>query len=330
MSVQPVEISKAYRLLQVGSTTMISAKYDGVENVMSAAWVGLAGERKVVAYIGTQAFTRQLVEKSGYFVVQIPVVSQMATVLYAGGRSYADAPDKNDTIPFFYQPEFDLPLVAGCAGWLVCKVMPYPDIQQQHNLFMGDIVAAWSDDRVFRNGHWIFDDAPDELRTVHYVAGGQFYAIGKGSKFDGRVRTDPPRSCGSLTRCLRNRAADTPAPDAGRLAVLALEAAVEGLLGVKAEGNRHVQDRLVAVGQAFDRLLQLFRPNIFSEGLPGMFFEDPLQVPLRIAGSSGNGVNIQTAIKMVVDPVNQILNDGASVHHVTPSRPVKSIFVSCI
>ncbi|PLM81814.1 flavin reductase, partial [Klebsiella pneumoniae] len=52
MSVQPVEISKAYRLLQVGSTTMISAKYDGVENVMSAAWVGLAGERKVVAYIG--------------------------------------------------------------------------------------------------------------------------------------------------------------------------------------------------------------------------------------------------------------------------------------
>lgn len=140
----------------------------------------------------------------------------------------------------------------------------------------------------------------------------------------GRVRTDPPRSCGSLTRCLRNRAADTPAPDAGRLAVLALEAAVEGLLGVKAEGNRHVQDRLVAVGQAFDRLLQLFRPNIFSEGLPGMFFEDPLQVPLRIAGSSGNGVNIQTAIKMVVDPVDQILNDGASVLMLPPRGRLKA------
>ncbi len=119
MSVQPVELSKAYRLLQVGSTTMISAKYDGVENVMSAAWVGLAGERKVVAYIGPQAFTRQLVEKSGYFVVQIPVVSQMATVLYAGGRSYADAPDKNDSIPFIYQPGFDIPprgRLRGLAG----------------------------------------------------------------------------------------------------------------------------------------------------------------------------------------------------------------------
>lgn len=118
MSVQPVEISKAYRLLQVGSTTMISAKYDGVENVMSAARVGLAGERKVVAYIGTRAFTRQLVEKSGYFVVQIPVVSQMATVLYAGGRSYADAPDKMTPSPSFISRNLIFLLwQAVRAGW---------------------------------------------------------------------------------------------------------------------------------------------------------------------------------------------------------------------
>ena len=49
---------------------------------------------------------------------------------------------------------------------------------------MGEIVAAWADDRVFDGKHWLFDTAPDELRTVHYVAGGQFYAIGKGTKFD--------------------------------------------------------------------------------------------------------------------------------------------------
>jgi hypothetical protein len=47
---------------------------------------------------------------------------------------------------------------------------------------------------------------------------------------------------------LRFRAADTAAPDAGRLAILALEAAVEGLLGVKAQRDRHVQNRFVAVG----------------------------------------------------------------------------------
>ncbi len=185
MSVQPVEISKAYRLLQVGSTTMISAKYDGVENVMSAAWVGLAGERKVVAYIGTQAFTRQLVEKSGYFVVQIPRSqpdgNRPSTL---AGAAMPTRRIKMTPSPSFISRNLIFLLwQAVRAGWCA-KVMPYPDIQQQHNLFMGDIVAAWSDDRVFRNGHWIFDDAPDELRTVHYVAGGQFYAIGKGSKFE--------------------------------------------------------------------------------------------------------------------------------------------------
>ncbi len=55
--------------------------------------------------------------------------------------------------------------------------------EKEVQLVHGEIVGAWSDDRVFQK--WaldFFDDAPDELRTVHYVAGGQFYAIGKGTK----------------------------------------------------------------------------------------------------------------------------------------------------
>lgn len=184
MSIKAVDLKKAYRLLQVGPTTMISAKYNGIGNVMAAAWVSLAGSNKVMAFMGAQAYTRELVERSGLFAVQIPVVSQMETVLYAGEHSYKDTPDKNDKILTFYQEGFDIPLVKGCAGWLVCKVIPNAEYERQHNLFMGEIVGAWSDDRVFRNGHWIFDDAPDELRTIHYVAGGQFYAIGKGTRFD--------------------------------------------------------------------------------------------------------------------------------------------------
>lgn len=184
MSVQTVELRKAYRLLQVGPTTMISAKHNSKWNVMAAAWVGLVGSNKVMAFIGPQAYTRELIEKSGLFAVQIPVVSQMETVLYAGEHSYKDNHEKNNKIAAFYQEGFDIPLVEGCASWLVCKVISNVDYEKQHNLFMGEIVGAWSDDRVFRNGHWIFDEAPDELRTIHYVAGGQFYAIGKGTKFN--------------------------------------------------------------------------------------------------------------------------------------------------
>ena len=74
------------------------------------------------------------------------------------------------------------PLVQVCAAWLVFRVIPEPHNQQAYDLFIGEVVAAWADDRVFRNGHWEFDTAPDALRTLHYVAGGQFYATGASVK----------------------------------------------------------------------------------------------------------------------------------------------------
>jgi hypothetical protein len=32
---------------------------------------------------------------------------------------------------------------------------------------------------VFSDGRWHFEDAADSLRTLHYVAGGQFYLTGE-------------------------------------------------------------------------------------------------------------------------------------------------------
>lgn len=130
MAIKPVELIKAYHLLQVGSTTMISAKHDGDANVMAADWVGLGGPNKVIAYIGKQAYTRQLVERSGYFVVHIPTLQQMETVLYVGEHSKNTMPGKLDILPLFYQEEFDIPMVEGCADWLVCKVIPNPHQEQ--------------------------------------------------------------------------------------------------------------------------------------------------------------------------------------------------------
>ncbi|MEV7663555.1 flavin reductase [Paenarthrobacter sp. NPDC089316] len=183
-TIRPVELSKAYRLLQLGATTMLSAKHQDDADVMAAAWVGLGGPNKVIAYLGTQSYTRKLVEKSGYFVVHIPTVQQMETVLYVGGHSKFISPKKLENMPLFYQDGCDIPLVTGSAGYLLCKVVPNAQQEQQFDSFMGEIVSAWADSRVFDGRHWIFDEAPEELRTVHYVAGGQFYAMGQGTKFN--------------------------------------------------------------------------------------------------------------------------------------------------
>ena len=64
-------------------------------------------------------------------------------------------------------------------GWLICKWLPEARNEQLYDLFIGEIMQAWADERVFRDGRWHFETEVDELRTIHHVAGGQFYAIGE-------------------------------------------------------------------------------------------------------------------------------------------------------
>ena len=63
-------------------------------------------------------------------------------------------------------------------AWLVCRLMPEPHNQNRYDLFIGEVVSAWADDRVFRDGRWRFEEGADDLRTIHHVAGGQFFVTG--------------------------------------------------------------------------------------------------------------------------------------------------------
>lgn len=99
----------------------------------------------------------------------------------AMGESYKTNPNKlaENGVVLFYQTGFDVPMVKDCAAYIVCKLISEPHNQQEHDLFIGEVLVAWADDRVFRNGHWKFDDVSDELKNLHYVAGGQFFITGK-------------------------------------------------------------------------------------------------------------------------------------------------------
>jgi len=104
------------------------------------------------------------------------------TVLAVGSQSRKNNPVTlaDCGVELFYQEGFDVPLVQGCGAYLICRLLPEPHNQQAYDLFIGEVEAAWADDAVFRDGHWRFDEAGDDWRTLHYVSGGQFYAIGRG------------------------------------------------------------------------------------------------------------------------------------------------------
>lgn len=180
--VKPVPLDKAYRLLSHGPTVLVSARHGGVDNVMAAAWTCALdfAPPKLTVVIDKGASTRALVEQSGQFVIQIPTVAQMQLTHDVGTRSLKDDPAKlaGAGVELFTMAGHDLPFVAGCSAWLACRLVPEPHNQQAYDLFIGEVVGAWSDTRVFRDGRWHFEDADPALRSLHHVAGGHFYAIG--------------------------------------------------------------------------------------------------------------------------------------------------------
>ncbi|MCW1876418.1 flavin reductase family protein [Erwinia sp. INIA-01] len=181
--IAPVALEKAYRLINHGPTVLVSARHDGVQDVMAAAWAtGLDfSPAKILVVLDKIAKTRQLVEGSESFVIQVPTVAQITLTHAVGTRSLFTEPDKlaNCGVELFSFDGFDLPFVAGCSAWLACRLINEPHNQQAHDLFIGEVVGAWADSRVFSEGHWHFDRADPALRSLHYVAGGQFYATGE-------------------------------------------------------------------------------------------------------------------------------------------------------
>ena len=184
---QTVPLAQASRLLNHGPTVLVSAAHAGQRNVMAAAWaMPLDFEPpKVAVVIDRATCTRRLIEASGVFALQVPGAAQADLTVVVGntsGQALLDAgSDKfaaQDIAHFPAQVLGGVPLVAGCLAWLECRVIAWPDVTAAHDLFLAEVVAAQADARVFHGGRWHFDGAPDALRSLHHLGGGQFVLPG--------------------------------------------------------------------------------------------------------------------------------------------------------
>ena len=95
----PVPLDKSYRLLNHGPTVLVSASHDGVTNVMAAAWACVLDYGKtprVTVVLDKATRTRELVECSGYFALQLPTKSMVSLTIGVGTDSAKDVPDKLD------------------------------------------------------------------------------------------------------------------------------------------------------------------------------------------------------------------------------------------
>jgi len=181
--IAPVELEKSYRLLNHGPTVLVSGSHGGVDNVMTAAWSCALDftPSKVMVVLDKITKTRELIEKSGTFVLQVPTVAQLQLTYDLGRSSLFTEPEKlaKTGVQLFSIEGHDGPFVEGCSAWLSCRLINEPHNQQAHDMFIGEVIGAWADTRVFKNGHWAFESSDPDFRSLHYIAGGNFYAIGE-------------------------------------------------------------------------------------------------------------------------------------------------------
>ncbi|AXT45660.1 MULTISPECIES: flavin reductase family protein [Chromobacterium] len=175
-----VDLAKSYRLLNHGPTVLVSCAAGERSNVMAAAWAMPLDfdPPKVAVVIDKATYSRELIEASGEFVLNVPCRAQAAEVLRAGGADGRRV-DKFAHSGLSRLPSLRVgaPRVDGCIAYLECRVISEPENESRYDLFIGEVVAAEADAEVFADGHWRFDD--DAKRSLHYIAGGAFFATGE-------------------------------------------------------------------------------------------------------------------------------------------------------
>ncbi|HTF95978.1 MAG TPA: flavin reductase family protein [Cellvibrio sp.] len=175
-------LKDSYKLFNHGPVSIITSAYQEKRNIMAAAWTMPLdfSPAKVAVVIDKNTYTRELVNASGEFGLQFPMRKIAQLTLDVGdvsGREFDKFSRFN--IKTFPASKIAAPFIEDCIGWLECKVIKQG--AEEMDLIVGEVVAAYADAEQFLNGRWNFSDDPQK-RSIHYMAGGEFYMTGKSFK----------------------------------------------------------------------------------------------------------------------------------------------------
>lgn len=145
-----LDLANAYRVTPTG-LYLISTAYQGKRNVQFAfRAIGLTDKPPLLA-IGIQAdnYSREVIQKSGEFVVNVCSENQLHAVDRSRGMSGRDIEDKFIALGLETLPakRVQAPLVKGCHANVECKVVNGMELDGLY-LFVGEALASYIDDQV--------------------------------------------------------------------------------------------------------------------------------------------------------------------------------------
>ena len=131
---------------------MVGSVVEGRENFMPVAWMARAhpDPPMLVFAAGQGHYTNKGIEEHGQFGVSVPSREQIEVVDYCGLVSGEDQ-DKSGLFDVFYGELRSAPMISECPVAMECRVFSRLDLPKE-TLFVGEIVAAYSEERFLIEG----------------------------------------------------------------------------------------------------------------------------------------------------------------------------------
>jgi flavin reductase (DIM6/NTAB) family NADH-FMN oxidoreductase RutF len=132
--------------------SLVGAKVDGKANFLTVAWFSMVNSKPpyIMIALGKTHYSNKGIKENGSFSVNIPSVSMADVTDYCGlvsGRKL----DKSRVFETFFGKLGTAPMIKECPYNLECKLVQTVDLPVDE-LFIGEIVAAYSDNRFLTNG----------------------------------------------------------------------------------------------------------------------------------------------------------------------------------
>lgn len=156
---------------------LVTSRYNGVSDVMTAAWTGIINTKPSKTYISVRKsrFSYDLIRNSGVFAINLTTESLAFAVDFCGVRSGRDI-DKFEhcSLKTVEAAKTDLPLIADSPVCLECRVTDIKELGS-HDMFIADILAVDVNEELIDGEGRLALERAGLIAYVH----GQYFSLGK-------------------------------------------------------------------------------------------------------------------------------------------------------
>lgn len=134
------------------ATTLVGAMVEGKANFMAVAWLSRVNLKPpmISVSINKARHTRRGIVENGTFSVCLPSVDMREVTDYCGVVSGRKV-DKSQLFDVFYGELKTAPMIAECPLNMECRLAQTVELPT-HGIFVGEIVAAYCEERFLTDG----------------------------------------------------------------------------------------------------------------------------------------------------------------------------------